>query len=76
MLNLGSPERIEHIREHETHREEEILPNISEGLKRKGVPENQLFVAGYGPNRPLTDNGSPKGKAQNRRVEIVIGTTG
>lgn len=45
---------------------------VFEALKRKGVPERQLFVAGYGPNRPLTDNSSANGKAKNRRVEIVI----
>ncbi len=41
-------------------------------LKKRGVPESQLFVAGYGPNRPLAADQSKQGKSQNRRVEIVI----
>lgn len=41
-------------------------------LKQRGVPESQLFVAGYGPNRPLSTNSSKQAKSQNRRVEIVV----
>src|SRR5262249_10609626 len=41
-------------------------------LKQRGVSESQLFVAGYGPNRPLAGDNSKQGKAQNRRVEIVV----
>jgi flagellar motor protein MotB len=42
---------------------------VFQALKRRGVPEGQLFVAGYGPNRPLA---SANDKARNRRVEIVV----
>lgn len=45
---------------------------LFQALKQRGVPESRLFVAGYGPNRPLTSNNSTQGKSQNRRVEIVI----
>lgn len=45
---------------------------VFEALKRRGVPEGQLFVAGYGPNQPLAANGSKQTKSQNRRVEIVV----
>ena len=41
-------------------------------LKKRGVPESQLFVAGYGPNRPLAADKSKQAKSQNRRVEIVV----
>jgi flagellar motor protein MotB len=41
---------------------------LFQALKSRGVPESQLFVAGYGPNRPLAGNN----KTQNRRVEIVV----
>jgi flagellar motor protein MotB len=41
-------------------------------LKQRGVSESQLFVAGYGPNRPLTSDKSKQSKSQNRRVEIVV----
>jgi chemotaxis protein MotB len=41
-------------------------------LKQRGVPEAQLFVAGYGPNRPLSGDKSKQAKSQNRRDEIVV----
>jgi flagellar motor protein MotB len=45
---------------------------LFQALKSRGVPEAQLFVAGYGPNRPLASNESKQSKSQNRRVEIVV----
>lgn len=45
---------------------------VFEALKRRGVPEGQMFVAGYGPNQPLAANSSKQTKSQNRRVEIVV----
>ena len=45
---------------------------LFQALKSRGVPEARLFVAGYGPNRPLASNDSKQSKSQNRRVEIVV----
>jgi flagellar motor protein MotB len=45
---------------------------LFQALKSRGVPESQLFVAGYGPNRPLGPNDSKQTKSQNRRVELVV----
>jgi flagellar motor protein MotB len=45
---------------------------LFQALKSRGVSESQLFVAGFGPNRPLSGNDSKQGKSQNRRVEIVV----
>jgi flagellar motor protein MotB len=45
---------------------------LFQALKSRGVPEEQLFVAGYGPNRPLASNDSKQSKSRNRRVEIVV----
>lgn len=42
---------------------------LFQALKSRGVSESQLFVAGYGPNRPLSGKND---KSQNRRVEIVV----
>jgi flagellar motor protein MotB len=41
-------------------------------LKRKQVPENQLFTIGHGTNHPRADNQSALGRAENRRIEIVV----
>jgi chemotaxis protein MotB len=40
-------------------------------LTREGVPPARLIAAGYGPYHPLAPNDG-RGRAQNRRVEIVI----
>jgi flagellar motor protein MotB len=45
---------------------------VFQALKKRGVPESQLFVVGCGPNRPLTADNSKQTKSQNRRVEIVV----
>ena len=36
------------------------------------VPEARLSVAGYGDTIPITSNATPEGRAQNRRVDVVI----
>lgn len=45
---------------------------VSELLQRDGVTPNRLGVAGYADQHPIADNGSPTGRAQNRRVEVLI----
>jgi outer membrane protein OmpA-like peptidoglycan-associated protein len=42
-------------------------------LVQEGVDADRLFAIGYGQARPVADNVTPQGRAQNRRVEIVIG---
>lgn len=37
-----------------------------------GVPAGRVETQGYGETRPIASNGSANGKAQNRRVEIVL----
>ena len=41
-------------------------------LRQNGVPANRLQAFGRGESQPVASNLSPAGKAQNRRVEIVI----
>lgn len=37
-----------------------------------GVPESCFAVQGYGESRPVAPNGTPEGRARNRRVEITL----
>jgi outer membrane protein OmpA-like peptidoglycan-associated protein len=30
------------------------------------------MAVGYGPERPLASNATPEGRAQNRRIDIII----
>ena len=46
--------------------------NVGWKLIRKGVPESNLSLKSFGSQRPVADNMTNEGKAQNRRVEITI----
>lgn len=41
-------------------------------LTSRGVPQSRLQVYGRGESQPIASNLTPEGKAQNRRVDIVI----
>jgi len=41
-------------------------------LEEAGVDQKLLGAMGYGEFRPVADNGTPEGRAQNRRMEIVL----
>jgi len=43
-------------------------------LINNGIDGTRLFVNGYGPDYPIADNSTASGKAQNRRVAIVLVT--
>jgi len=43
-------------------------------LVTRGLPSDRVTTAGIGPSRPVADNNTPEGRANNRRVEIVIQT--
>jgi len=44
-------------------------------LVSRGVPADQIRGQGLGPNRPIADNASVEGRANNRRVEIIVQPT-
>ncbi|HOW81572.1 MAG TPA: OmpA family protein [Spirochaetota bacterium] len=46
--------------------------SIKEYLAAKGVKAERLSIVGYGESKPIADNDSEEGKAQNRRVEFII----
>lgn len=41
-------------------------------LVSRGIPDASITAAGFGPNRPVADNASTDGRANNRRVEIIL----
>ena len=41
-------------------------------LEREGVNPNRLRIVGFGSHRPVADNQLAKGRAKNRRLEIVF----
>jgi outer membrane protein OmpA-like peptidoglycan-associated protein len=38
----------------------------------RGIQPERVKAAGIGPDRPISDNKTPEGRAQNRRVEIIV----
>jgi outer membrane protein OmpA-like peptidoglycan-associated protein len=46
--------------------------SVADALIRNGVQRERMFVAGQSSRVPVADNGTPQGRAQNRRVEILI----
>ena len=46
--------------------------NVSNELSYKGVPLRQISVIGYGEGAPIATNNTDRGRARNRRVEIII----
>jgi outer membrane protein OmpA-like peptidoglycan-associated protein len=41
-------------------------------LVARGVAADRIKAVGIGPDRPIADNKSPEGRANNRRVEIIV----
>ncbi len=41
-------------------------------LAEKGLDETRMYSAGFGEANPVASNATPQGKAQNRRVEVVV----
>ncbi len=41
-------------------------------LVSRGIAADRITASGLGPGRPIADNASPEGRANNRRVEIVV----
>ncbi|MFN3910406.1 OmpA family protein [Hyphomonas sp.] len=45
---------------------------VRAALIQRGVAPSRIFAAGYGPAKPVGDNATETGRAQNRRIEIRI----
>jgi outer membrane protein OmpA-like peptidoglycan-associated protein len=41
-------------------------------LVSRGIAADRITATGFGPTRAIADNASPEGRANNRRVEIVV----
>ena len=46
--------------------------SVRQYLVLKGVDAGRLTAVGYGEDKPVADNGTAEGRAQNRRVEIIM----
>jgi outer membrane protein OmpA-like peptidoglycan-associated protein len=46
--------------------------SVKDFLVSQGVSMNNISAAGYGKSNPIADNATAAGKAQNRRVQLVV----
>ena len=44
---------------------------VKDALVEAGIAPERLMTKGFGESKPVTDNATPEGKANNRRVEFV-----
>lgn len=45
---------------------------VKKYLVKKGLSQKMFICKGYGPDRPIADNNTDEGQAENRRVEFTI----
>jgi outer membrane protein OmpA-like peptidoglycan-associated protein len=45
---------------------------VRDYLVSRGVPSDRIRAQGFGPSQPVADNGTSEGRANNRRVEIIV----
>jgi len=45
---------------------------VRDYLVSRGIAGDRVTAQGFGPTRPIGENNSPEGRANNRRVEIVV----
>ncbi|CAN7493105.1 OmpA family protein [Rhizobium sp. LjRoot30] len=46
--------------------------SVASYLGSQGIDQRRMSAMGFGPSQPVASNGSEAGRAQNRRVEIMI----
>lgn len=49
--------------------------SVLEYFLQQGFKASRFSISGYGPDKPLEPNTTEKGRAQNRRVELLLKTT-
>jgi OmpA-OmpF porin, OOP family len=64
--NVGNPQSNQRL-------SEERANSVMNYLVSKGLATNRIETKGLGSTKPIADNGTASGKAQNRRVQIVLG---
>ncbi|MCA9694652.1 MAG: OmpA family protein, partial [Myxococcales bacterium] len=59
-------------REHNVDLSQRRADAVKKYLVDKGVDAERIETVGHGPDKPIADNNTKKGKAQNRRIEFKL----
>jgi outer membrane protein OmpA-like peptidoglycan-associated protein len=59
-------------RDHNLVLSQQRAESVKQALVGRGVAADRIKTVGVGPDRPIADNKSPEGRANNRRVEIIV----
>ncbi len=57
--------------EHNQQLSEQRALAVQQALQERGIEANRIQVKGLGESIPVSDNSTPEGKANNRRVEFI-----
>jgi outer membrane protein OmpA-like peptidoglycan-associated protein len=50
--------------------------SVRDYLANHGIANDRISAKGMGSSRPIATNGNPEGRANNRRVEIIVQPAG
>jgi outer membrane protein OmpA-like peptidoglycan-associated protein len=67
--NIGSDEYNQKL-------SEQRADGVKDYLASQSVPDAEISAAGYGKSDPIADNSTSSGRAQNRRVQLVVSGAG
>ena len=73
VLKLGIEGHTGNVGDAKTNKvlSEQRAKSVMDAIVEAGVDASRLSAAGFGQDRPIADNKTDEGRAQNRRVELV-----
>lgn len=73
-IQVGGYTDSQGTEDHNQDLSEKRAQSVADYLVSRGVAKDRVTAKGFGSASPIADNKSVEGRAQNRRVEIVVGS--
>ena len=71
-VEIGGHTDSDGSRDHNVDLSQRRAESVRKYLIDKGIDGSRLTAKGYGPDQPIADNATKKGKSQNRRIEFKL----